>query len=329
MPRPLALAAALLCACAVAAPPAPPWQSPLLAEHPLAGRVIDARSRAELEPRQLVERLRAARFVLLGERHDNADHHRLQAWLVRELARGGARRALAFEMLAPEQRAPLEAHRRAHPGDVDALARALDWAHSGWPDWSLYRPLFAAAVELDLPIAPADLGRAQLAALRRGGREVLDPALRARTGLDEPLPDAARAELEREIARGHCDMLAPAALPRMVEVQRARDAHLAAALVDAATPAGAVLIAGAGHVRRDRGVPLYLRRAAPGATLAAVAFVELRAEARAPSDYLEPGAEPPFDFLWLTPRVDDVDPCVKFREQLERLRHPTVDTEAR
>ena len=32
---------------------------------------------------------------------------------------------------------------------------------------------------------------------------------------------------------------------------------------------------------------------------------------------------PGFDLIWFTPRVDDEDPCEKFRDQLEKLRaHP-------
>ena len=30
----------------------------------------------------------------------------------------------------------------------------------------------------------------------------------------------------------------------------------------------------------------------------------------------------PFDAVWFTPRLDDEDPCERFREQLEGMRHP-------
>jgi hypothetical protein len=33
-------------------------------------------------------------------------------------------------------------------------------------------------------------------------------------------------------------------------------------------------------------------------------------------------AAQPFDYVWLTPRVDDRDPCESFRKDLERLRQP-------
>ncbi|MCC6526518.1 MAG: hypothetical protein IT373_27970, partial [Polyangiaceae bacterium] len=85
--------------------------------------------------------------------------------------------------------------------------------------------------------------------------------------------------------------------------------------------AGAVvLIAGAGHVRADRGVPAALRAAEPGAAagaaepaLVTVAVVEVVRGELDPVSYREvpvPAPErEPFDFLWFTPRVDEDDPC--------------------
>jgi uncharacterized iron-regulated protein len=55
--------------------------------------------------------------------------------------------------------------------------------------------------------------------------------------------------------------------------QRARDAHIAAAMRDAGGD-GAVLIAGAGHARRDMGVPRLL----PDADVISLAFIEVRAD---------------------------------------------------
>ena len=59
-----------------------------------------------------------------------------------------------------------------------------------------------------------------------------------------------------------------------------------------------------------------------GAGVASVAFLEVRAAATAPSAYAEDwdGGRLPFDYVWFTPRIDDVDPCEKFRKDLERLK---------
>jgi uncharacterized iron-regulated protein len=100
----------------------------------------------------------------------------------------------------------------------------------------------------------------------------------------------------------------------MVAAQRARDAQMAERMV-AAQRDGTVLIAGAGHVRSDRGVPAYLATRAPGTTVATVAFVEVAAAHAAPAAYAERFgvARLPFDFVWFTARADDVDPCARMR----------------
>ncbi|TMA60694.1 MAG: hypothetical protein E6J73_13390 [Deltaproteobacteria bacterium] len=61
----------------------------------------------------------------------------------------------------------------------------------------------------------------------------------------------------------------------MVDVQRARDAQMAQSLIAAGNPDGAVLVAVAGHVRNDYGVPVYLTAKAAGKQVISIAFVEV------------------------------------------------------
>src|SRR5213593_3577327 len=79
------------------------WESPVERAHPLVGRIWDVKAGAFIGEDALVARLVASRFVLLGERHDNADHHALQAKLVRAMVEAGRRPALGFEMLATDE----------------------------------------------------------------------------------------------------------------------------------------------------------------------------------------------------------------------------------
>ena len=108
----------------------------------------------------------------------------------------------------------------------------------------------------------------------------------------------------------------------MVLAQRARDAHIALSLVEAAAAAdGGVLITGAGHARTDHGVPWHLKRLAPDRLVRTVALIEVSEAMTDPREYAEIfGVEAlPFDFVWFTPRVDVGDPCEKFSEQLKQL----------
>ena len=58
-----------------------------------------------------------------------------------------------------------------------------------------------------------------------------------------------------------------------------------------------MLIAGNGHVRKDRGVPWYLARMRPDARIVSVGLIEVAAGRRRP-------AELPFDYVWFTPRAE-------------------------
>jgi uncharacterized iron-regulated protein len=287
--------------------PLPEWQSPLGREHPLTGTLWDVRAATAITPETLVARLAARRFVLLGEKHDNPDHHRLQAWVVDALVAAGRRPAVAFEMFRADQADAIARHLAASPGDARGLADALDWRRSGWPAWSMYEPIVEVALRAKLPIVAANLSPAATAALRRGGVTTLDPAEITRLGLDRPLPEDVRQRLATDIRDGHCGQLPEHAVEPFILVQRARDAHMAAALRSAGGE-GAMLIAGVGHVRRDAGVP----RGLPDAETATVAFVEVRAGIAAPPALA-------VDYVWITPGVDDRDPCERFRKDLEKI----------
>ena len=118
-PSPVAMTLLLVAtACATAEPPVPPWEAALGRDHPLTGRVWDVDAAAAIEPRRLLARLATVRFVLLGEKHDNPDHHRLQAWIVRELLAAGRRPAVAFEMLSEAQSGALRHHLATSPTDA-------------------------------------------------------------------------------------------------------------------------------------------------------------------------------------------------------------------
>ena len=292
------------------------WASPIGRGDPLAGRLYDTATRGIVAPAALVRRASAADFVLLGEKHDNPDHHRLQAWLLSTLAREGKRRAVVMEMLTGAQEQALDAKRALAPGDVPGFAEAVDWEGSGWPRFSLYRPLFEVAVQFDLPIYGGEIADADLALLRVRGIAGLPAEQRARLALEPPLPPDVTASLADEIRAGHCGMANDEMITAMLGIQRVRDASLADALLRADEHMPAVLIAGAGHVRRDAGVPVYLERRAPDKRALAVAFLEVGGLEEPPLAELAPQ----YDFVWYTPRIDDLDPCERFKEQLEKMK---------
>lgn len=326
--RKRAAAGAMTCAVLVACAgggraPVGRWQSSVATGHPLAGRVWDVSARRYIEGDALIERLSRRRLVLLGEKHDNADHHRLQARVIEGLVGAGRRPAVALEMLSADLEGELAELRARNAVSASDLREAVRWDERGWPDWSLYAPIVEAALRAELPIVAADLDSKWLAALRSQGLAGLAPELAARL-LDAPLSSQERRALADQVREVHCGHAPEAMVERMVDVQVARDAQLARALFDASGETrgeGAVLIAGTEHVRRDVAAPRHLARWAPELTLASVAFLEVGRERNDPREDLAAryGESVPFDYVWYTPRVDELDPCEKFARELERL----------
>lgn len=268
-----------------------------------------------------------AGIALLGEIHDNPDHHRVRAWMIENTAKlvRPWRPAMVLEQIRADQQPALDQFKSlADAGDgvavIDELFRLLEWDKSGWPPAQVYRPLLAAARAARLPIAAGDPPRDAVRAVARSGLSVVPPEERARLHLDSPMPQALLDALRRDLADGHCGVLSADAIDRMAAAQRYRDAHLADALLTSADrdrDGFVILIAGNGHVRSDRGVPWHIRLRAPEKTLASsYLLVEVEEGKTDPDAYVprDPEGKPAADLLIFTPRAERGDPCEKMRK---------------
>lgn len=309
-------------ACVLAGCSGMSWKSPLGRSHPLTGRIWEISSAQFIDRETLVKRLAGADFVLLGERHDNPDHHMLQAEVVRSLLAVGRRPAVGFEMLGLDDASIIAGHLAAAPDDAAGLGRAVNWNQRGWPDWAMYQPIAEAALQAKLRIVATNLPLATARKMTRDGLTALEPRMIRELGLDQPPPKPVFARMAADIRDAHCGYAPEQSLKAMVDVQRARDAQMAQSLIAAGGPGGAILVAGAGHVRNDYGIPVYLRQKTPDKRVISIAFVEVDEQKTEPQSYAlpYPNGRLPFDYVWFTPRVDDEDPCEKFKSQLDRMK---------
>lgn len=283
----------------VAAPPAA--TSPATAAVDASGQPVNLA--------QAVQRLRGARYLLLGEIHDNPEHHRLRAELLRALLADGVPTWVVFEQMDRQHNAAIA----AAPRNTDAVIEAGHLDQKGWA-WPLHRPLFDAALDGGATVIGGNLGRAEASQVVRGGASQAPPELRRYLLTDSNDADAARAPwtaaldavLLRQVDEGHCGALPSNRLAPMALAQRTRDAALAAAMAQAPAGTRVVLIAGNGHVRRDIGVPHYLATrdpTSPGdARIVSLGFLERAADGSIAVDG-------PYDEAWFTMRVERPDPC--------------------
>ncbi len=309
----LLLAAGLFCVDPAAR--AEPWQSPLRAEHPLVGTVWQVATGKFVSPDQVHAAAAKAAYVLLGETHDNADHHRLQAAILAIMVAKGRRPAVVFEQIPRDLQPALDAHLNSRPDDAAGLGEAVRWQARGWPAWAMYRPIADVALPVRLPLVAGDIPEAPRKAVGRGGLTALPAEDQARLALAQPLPPSQQAAMAQEMVDSHCGLIPAEATGPLVAVQRARDAWLAEALIDGAgrTGDGAVLIAGAGHVRKDRAAPWVLAMRQPQAEQLVVAFREVQAGQSNPAAY-----DTAADYIWFTPAAERQDPCVKLRARMQQ-----------
>lgn len=297
MPRLLcyAVLALLLCLSGcqtrVALPPLPAWQSPEGLGHAELGQIRELASGRVLSPEQLVARLAGASRVLVGEQHDNPDHHALQLWLLKALGQYRPQGSLLLEMLQPVQQARVEVVRQqaSLPADVPG---ALRW-QKGW-DWTLYGPIVEEALRQPYVLLAANLDDDEVGRIYRQ-----PPVLSG----NRSTSTAVRQALLEQVRDSHCGLLPDSQLPAMLAVQQQRDRRIAERLLAAPTPS--LLFAGGYHVRKDIGVPQHL------ADLGVQDAPQVLMLAQV-GEVVEPGMA---DYVWFTAALPAQDYCASLRKK--------------
>jgi uncharacterized iron-regulated protein len=277
------------------------WQWPLsllalmLVAHVSHARIIDLHTEQEITEQMLVERLRTQDVVLLGELHDNAQHHALRAGLISQIKRD--KLSVIAEYLPSGVRV-----KRAGALLSDLEAAGFD--AKGW-QWPLHSPLFDAVLAANMPLIGGNLPKGFSRQLFEQGESAL-PAPMARAYQTASLSPEASRHLDQDLIDGHCGKLPDKYLQPMRLVQRATDLSMAQALLDHAP---SVLLAGNGHVRKDYGVPQALAALTPALKLAAVGFYE----ADTPREELVKSLRGRYDIVWISEPAERSDPCENFK----------------
>ncbi|HWH85443.1 MAG TPA: ChaN family lipoprotein [Pseudomonas sp.] len=265
-----------------------------LAAPPVSGEIRDLRSGEVLTAQQLLTRLVEPERLIMGEQHDNADHHAAQLWLLQSLGEQRAQGSLLLEMLTPDQQLKVDALRQSKSIPTD-LPTALAW-QDGW-DWNLYGPIVRFALTQPYPLLAANLDDSEIRAFYRK-----PPAL------DGPRSNAlaVRKTLLGQVSESHCGLLPESQLPAMLAIQQQRDRRMAERMLAAPTPA--ILLAGAWHARRDVGVPLHLLDLGAGEAPVVLMLAEQGDAVTAAMA----------DYVWYTQATPKVDYCEQMRQQFAK-----------
>jgi uncharacterized iron-regulated protein len=222
----------------------------------LEGVAVDLSTPQAISIDAMIARLAGARIVIVGETHDNINHHLLQRDVLAGVHKGGRNVAVGMEMFQGHQAEHLDAYTVKHETDERTFIRNADYYGIWGFDYCLYRPILDFARTNRLRVVPLNVKRAIVQKVARGGIKSLGEEDRAQIP-EVDTSNAAHREYVLERFEGHGGRM-PTSPDFFYEAQCLWDEHMAesAAKFLRANPDYSVVIcAGNGHVEYKFGIP--------------------------------------------------------------------------
>ncbi len=296
------------------------WQSSVEVSHPLVGKIWSKKTNGFVDPATLLNDLKSKKFILLGETHDNPDHHQLQANVIEALVKLDRKPNLVIEMINVNQMRPLTLYRTQKTAKVTGIGAAVQWRQQGWPSWEIYLPIGEQTLAHDLRVFPGSAAPYMTRTLIKSNLKVLPEKAIEIFQLNKPLEPELKSALIEELKVTHCNHLPEKMIKPMSNIQRFRDAWMADVLIQAEDKdEPAVLIAGSGHTRTDRGVPWYLRKRGEKDNYLSIQFLAATKGQNTIAEMSDkdPSGKLTADYIWVTPDVARKDPCEQFIKNMK------------
>ncbi|WP_169565750.1 ChaN family lipoprotein [Neptunomonas japonica] len=280
------------------------WSAPLLQNHSLVGKIYSLDDKAFITEKALITDLQKSRYVLIGEKHDNEDHHRLELQLLESLL-NKPHTHVVFEMLTDKQQSKIAL---LTPTDSKSqIHTKLAWNDKSWP-WKDYAPLIQRSLSKGANISAGNINRATIKQIyQQKNNDTLFNETPFKTLKN--IPEVAKKQILNQVFESHCQLMSKAKLAPMMTIQLARDASMSNAMLTNQEPT--ILIAGSFHTQKNMGVPLHLRQVTKQTTKT-VLLAEVRTNQSQPEDYVSLSEA---DYIWFTPKQVDKDYCESLREK--------------
>lgn len=135
---------------------------------PVLDVVLDARTGAAISPAEVAARLARARLVFLGESHTNAEFHRVQLQVIRELVRTGRKVLVGLEMYPATEQAALDLWNAGSLTEAEFVEKS-DWYRSWGYHWDYYRDVFLFCREAKATLHAVNVPRELVSDVRKKG----------------------------------------------------------------------------------------------------------------------------------------------------------------
>lgn len=273
--------------------------------HPLRGKVVNAQSNF-LSESAVLNLVRQHRYVFVGEKHDNPEHHQIEQRLIQErfksMSRGSQGRVV-FEMLDDSQETEIPQLKTTDT--IEQMQVGLSWPKKGSWDWRIYAPLFQEALK-NSALAAGNIDRAFISNVYKNGEKSFVGNERFATALNPP--QSLKEYLLDQIFKSHCGLQSRDTLTPMLHIQLAKDASMASAMLQTSA---AMLIAGGEHVRSETGAPWHLRKVKPESDVLIIQMLEVQEGNEDLNSYIEKAGKA--DLYWFTAATEAKDYCAEVK----------------
>lgn len=224
--------------------------------------IVDTHQRRPVNLQQMIRLLEPATFILIGEQHDNAQHHRFQAQVIEGFVQAGRSVIVGMEMFDRTKQYPLNLWTLNRLGESEFIEQS-EWKTQWGFDFALYRPIFEVVYRYRLRLVGLNVPRALVRQTARGGWQSVPETER----MSIPDPDLSVEEHRKLfyalLGEGHT-----AGQPQNDNFYAAQVvwdtamADTALRYLERTVPSprlAFVIIAGNGHVMYDVGISLRIR----------------------------------------------------------------------
>lgn len=212
-----------------------------------------------LNAADLLRRAATAPAVLLGERHDSADHHRWQLHTLAALHAFNPDLAVGMEMFPRSVQPVLDRWSAGQLTEAELL-RDTNWPKVWGYDARFYLPILHFARMNRLPVIALNVDRGLVSRTAREGWAAIPAAEREGVGDPAPPPPSYTKRLREAMAAHGANERRSDSFQRFVEAQSVWDRAMAERIADTRrqTNRSVVAILGQGHIEGRDGVPHQL-----------------------------------------------------------------------
>jgi uncharacterized iron-regulated protein len=220
-------------------------------------KVYDLERGQQLSDTQALQRLQRSRIVLVGEHHNNADHHLAQLQVIQALHRAGQKVAVGMEMFRRDSQHALDEWTSGRMEEQ----RFIEVFYTNWTfGWKLYRPILAYARDHRIPVVGLNVSRKITAQVAHHGFQSLNSEQKGTLeGIVCDVTQEYRDFVQRAYgAHGHSRMK----FEQFCEAQLVWDSAMALNAIEYLKQNDErimVIVAGSGHARK-LGIPTQLAK---------------------------------------------------------------------